>query len=125
MPQIAISAIPATPCRDVRGCDWDLPERKDGETADRPRQSYEFRCIFIDPNWTSPNKNVTGLAVEPSDEKARPWRVREPVRDILLCSVAVLFLAEAISVRVYMYQYVCIYIYIYYLPLSYNISALG
>jgi len=43
--------------------------RKDGVDADRPRQSYEFRCILIDPNWTTPNTNITGLAVEPSDEK--------------------------------------------------------
>ncbi|CAE7823829.1 unnamed protein product, partial [Symbiodinium sp. CCMP2456] len=43
--------------------------RPKGVDADRPRQSFEFRCILIDPNWTSPNTNVTGLAVEPSDEK--------------------------------------------------------
>ncbi|CAE7277665.1 unnamed protein product, partial [Symbiodinium sp. CCMP2456] len=43
--------------------------RKDGVNADRPRQSYEFRCILIDPNWTTSNAKIMGLAVEPSDEK--------------------------------------------------------
>ncbi|CAE7446296.1 unnamed protein product [Symbiodinium natans] len=43
--------------------------RKENMTADRPRQSYEFRCLVLDPNWTSPNSTVSGLAVEPTDDK--------------------------------------------------------
>jgi len=53
--------------------------RKDGLQGGRPRESYEFRCLLVDPTWTHDPKEAHEVPTEPTDDIA----VKEAAGEII------------------------------------------
>ena len=51
--------------------------RKDGLQGGRPRESYEFRCLLVDPTWTHDPKEVGAKKTSGSEsfdsQDGHPW----------------------------------------------------